>query len=65
MRSLGSGPTECCPDKALRSHKGTHMSSLQCICNSIIIKSLVENFNLKMRASGMNDFSVNVWLVSE
>lgn len=55
----------CCPDKAWRSYKGTHVSSLQSICNSIMIEPLVENFNLNMRASGMNAFSVNVWLVSE
>lgn len=55
----------CCPDKASRSHKGMHMSSSPSICNSIMIKPLVENFNLNMSASGMNDFSQNVWLMSE
>lgn len=55
----------CCPDKAWRSHKVTHMSSLQSMGNKIIIESLVENFNTLLRASGMNHFSVNVWLVSK
>lgn len=42
-------------DKALRSHKGTHMSSLQSIFKSVIVEPLVENFSMKIRASGMSN----------